>query len=667
MKNTITLFLLLFIFQISSAQKPKFKKVTKEELSKTNSDIDPDASAEYLYNGCEIEFVYNESRDRFEVVYNYQQRIKIYKEDGYKYGDFILSFYKGQKGKESEKIKNIEAYTFNLVGGKVEKKKLDKKSIYEEEKNKFYDLKKFAMPAIQDGSVLEVKYKLVSPYYFRMDEFYFQKDIPVKYAEFRSSAPKYFNYNYNLKGIFPLKMEREKSENKINYTVVIDNSTKNTVNRKREQRSIIYTSENRHYFGSDIPAIIDEPFVYTIDNYKNSIKMELLFTNIPNVPAKYYTQSWNEIAKNLNERKSFGGQLKKSYDDLIGIVNKTKDMNESEKIASIYFDVQNKYSWNGYTSSSTDKGIKNLIKEGSGNTAEINLLLVNLLREAGISAHPIVSRKKTSGFLNINNPSLADLNYVTALVKTESENIILDATQKFLPPNMLPSRALNLKGIVLVGETASEIPLPNNNKGNVSQVYNLAVKDDNLVGSYKNIYKEYSAYILRNKYSDEEKYKTSMSTDEVVFSEAVVSDFNKVFSPIKSEAKVKISNKVQNIDDKIFIDLLLDKEEFINPLKSETRNFALFFDSVNKYTDIYKIDIPEGYQVESLPETLNIAIPEMIVKYLIKTTIVNNQIMITVISSLNNSVINPAYYEPLKDVYNQVEAKFKEKIVLSKI
>ncbi len=664
------LLLLLFSICISSfalGQKPKFKKVSKAELEKSICEYDSSANVEYLYHGCNVYFEYNQSRGRFEVVYSYHDRIKIYNEEGIGAADQIIKYYKGNKNADSEKISDLEAYTFYLEQDKVKDIKLDKDNIFDEKTSNYYSAKKFAMPGIKPGCVLDIKYKLISPYYFQMDEFYFQKDVPVYYSEYEISTPEYFNYNYNIKGLVALDVTEDRTPGRINYSYVQDVSTDLRVNRQRKNETLTFTTNIKKYTGSNIVGIKTEPYVYSMENFKSSIQLELLFTKFPNAGIKYYTKTWNDIASQLDNSKSFGDQLRKKYKKMDELLNEVADMDEESKIATIFSNIQKQFTWNSYNNAKTNKGIKNLIEEGTGNAAEINLLLVNVLQRAGIQAFPMVYKTRNAGYLNITNPTIAELNYLVAVIIQDEGVMYLDATDKNLGTDMLPSRALNLKGVVVMEKQGQEIPINNHNKGSKNEVFTLAIDGENLIGTYQQSTKGYEAYNARKKYKSSEEFVAHLQNDNIAISNAEVKDYNVVNKRISVKSDIKLSGHTQEIDDKIFIDLMVGQKKFKSPFKSQERNFPLFFDSKLSETKIIKIGIPEGYQVESLPEMLNIASPEMYVKYLIKSEIVGSVIVITLRNSINKTIIAPDYYQSVKSVFDGVEAKSKEKIVLAKI
>ncbi|MFT4533094.1 MAG: transglutaminase-like putative cysteine protease [Saprospiraceae bacterium] len=672
MKNVTTIIILIFSLNIAVGQKPKFKKVTKEELQKEVSSIDSMAKAEFLFKGCEVSFEFNKRSGSFDVLYRHHQRIKIYKSDNNSMANFLVQYYQGEKNSDSEKITDLEAYTFNLENGKVIKEKLSKGNIYDEEKNKFYNLKKFAFPAISDGSVLEVKYTLRSQYYFNIDEFYFQSDIPVKYAEYTIGTPEYFNYNVNTKGLVQVDVSKERKQDNFMYSYIEKNRGNNSVMRGtvstkqvRKTERIDYAKEVTTYKVTNVPAIKNESYVYTMDNYKSSIRHELLYTKYPRAIIKYYTKTWNDIAKLLDENNSFGGQLNSNYKQFNDLIDSVNDMESNQKIQTIYQSVQDQFTWNEYLGHYTDDGIKSMIESGKGNVVEINLLLVNLLRKAGLNAHPMVSRESSTGFLNFSNPSISQLNYVTAVIENEGNYIYLDASDKKLMINTLPKRALNIKGIIINEETGVETELMNPNKGKENRIYSLSIDGESLSGIYKQTIKGYAAYVTRNLYGVESDFISSLDTETKTFTNCIVENYDSR-SGIKVTSDIKADGLVQYIDDKIFVDLEICDENFTNPFKQESRDFALFFDNTYSNVDMIKIKIPEGYTVESIPKKLNIATPDKLITVMINFSEVNGEIAMTKKSTLSETIISPKYYQAVKMIYNQVESKMKEKIVFAK-
>lgn len=668
-KYVFLLVCLISAASYTNAQKIKFGKIDKADLQKKTCDYDSEANAEYLYHSTKIEFEYNDTYGRFDLVYYVHDRIKIYNQEGLDYANITIPYYIGGNNPDKEIISKLKAITFNLEGGKVKEVKLENKNIYDEESNKYYALKKFAMPVVKTGSILDIKYKLTSPRVFSVDEYFMQRDIPVKNAYYEVAIPEFFNYNVNIKGNIELNTEEEIEARNLNMSIDVDGYTYSSTNISRqtkEKTNVDYNVNIKRYSKNEIPALLEEPFVYSMDNYKSSIRMELLSTKYGNAKATFYNKDWDKVADILKSSNGFGPVLKKNYKDMNYLVEQVNGKTDEEKIAIIFQEFQSKFNWNGYYSIFAGDGVKKLIKEGTGNVSAINLLLVNVLQKAGLQAFPMVYKSMKSGNLNISNPTIDDLNYVIAVVQLEKGVVYLDATSSAVSPNMLPVRALNLRGVIIDGGKGLLVPITNVNKGSRTNFYTLGIEEESLTGTFQLRIKGYDAYKTRVGHQKEDVFIASLDTDDRICENVEVKDFLSNKNKIGADGEVTFSQGVRNVGDKIFIDLSILHQEFENPFTSEERTFAIFYDAAIKDNSIVKIAIPEGYEVESIPEKLVIASPEKQIKYLIEPKVQGAELIINIRETRSATIIEPSYYESVKQFYEQVQTKFQEKIVLAK-
>ena len=103
-----------------------------------------------------------------------------------------------------------------------------------------------------------------------------------------------------------------------------------------------------------------------------------------------------------------------------------------------------------------------------------------------------------------------------------------------------------------------------------------------------------------------------------------------------------------------------------NPFKAENRLYPVDFNFPIKDSYTFSIKIPEGYVLESKPESLNIAMEDN--KGSFKYTVSENMGTIQFACSLeiNAPIIESDYYQHLKEFFNQIVLKQNEKIVLIK-
>lgn len=79
----------------------------------------------------------------------------------------------------------------------------------------------------------------------------------------------------------------------------------------------------------------------------------------------------------------------------------------------------------------------------SGTSGEINLILVNLLKEAGLEAYPMLVSERFHGKVNVAYPFIEQFNSVFACVIINNKKHYLDATDKAIAPHLTPSSILN--------------------------------------------------------------------------------------------------------------------------------------------------------------------------------------------------------------------------------
>ena len=640
----ISILILLFSNLTVFSQEYKLGKVTVDELKEKKHPIDSSASASYLFKTGKTNF--NLTMDGFwEISTEVSIKIKIYTKDGLKYADQGIPYFVGGNGKE--KVFISDAYSYNLVNGKVEKTKLKSESKFNEEVNENWNLKKITFPSVKEGTIIEFSYRTVSPYISNFNDWYFQHDIPVNYIKYDVYVPEYFRYRTLISGFETIKTE----EHAISSTDF--NSTKYS-----------YSSQN-------ILPIKDEEFVKNIDNYTSILKYELVSIQFPNKPTENIALDWNDVSKSIYENDNFGRELnlKSYFEDEIDALIAGK-ASENEKLETIFNFVQNNMAWNEKNSYSCEKGVKKAFKDKVGNSAEINLMLVAMLRYSGLDANPIIVSTRSNGIAVF--PSRFAFNYVIAGVKLKNndEIVLLDATSKNSSPNILPLKVMNWYGRMLLQNGGSkEIMLDPKNKSNKSYSILAELDEDyNITGKCREINNDYFAY-LKNEKNNNLSIESVSEQIEKDYENLEISDFT-----IKTEKSKPViltysflnKNVVEVIGDKLLFSPLLFMKLDENPFKSEKRNFPIEFDFPQKINFNFSIKIPENYQLESFPESVNFKTANDGLSYYFTGDIKNNMLQIASNFEINNITLAAEDYDMVKAFFKQMITKQSEKIVLKK-
>ena len=672
MKIYLTAFVLFFTFfySNSNAQEFKFGKVSVAELEEKEHPRDPTASAAILFKKGEARIEYSETSG-FQTTTVIKTRIKIYKKEGYSWANQEVGYYLDNSYDES--VSFSDAFTYNLIGGKIEKTKLKSDGEFIEKVNKYWGRKKITMPNVKEGSVIEFEYSLKTSLIGSLRDWYFQSSIPVNFSEYKTYVPEYYTYNAHQKGFIILNTTVSKKTNQI-----ILHSKERTggfwtpVRTNFSEEKINYMETQTTYSAKDLSAMKEEAFVNNIDNYTSSVSHELSVVNFPNTPAKYYSTNWEAVVKTINEYDDFGPELNKTgyFEDDINKLLTGIDV-PNERMAAVFNYVKNSVKWNKFKGYSCNEGVKKAYKDKTGNIAEINLMLTAMLRFAGLNANPVLISTRDNGIAFF--PSRTAFNSVIAAVETSEGLVLLDATEKYSEPNILPLRDLNWVGrLIRKDGTSTEVDLMPRILSREATNMSIVLKTDGSAeGKIRRQLTDYDALEFRKENGDTNKdsylEKLESSNNNIEISDYVRENDLDLLKPIVESYSFKDNKSVEIINDKIYISPLLFLTTKENPFKQETREYPIDFGypMLNKYN--INLEIPQGYVVESMPASLNIATGDDVGAFKFMMVNIDNKIQTTITTNINTAIVSPEFYSVLKDFYQQMIDKQNEKIVLRKI
>lgn len=170
-----------------------FGKIDVADLELKFCDFEQGANAMVLFDKGII--AYDEN---FDLSMERHVRIKIFNDKGKDLANIRVEFFSGN---HLEYINGVQAQTINLVDGKPEIIKLDKKLIYTEVVDKSRSALVFSMPNVKSGSVIEYKYVLNTNSIVNFPDWYFQDMIPSRYNELTTVMPEQLSFSIksNLK------------------------------------------------------------------------------------------------------------------------------------------------------------------------------------------------------------------------------------------------------------------------------------------------------------------------------------------------------------------------------------------------------------------------------------------------------------------------------------
>lgn len=530
------------------------------------------------------------------------------------------------------------------------------------------------MPNVKEGSVIEFEYIIKSPMIGSLRDWDFQTSIPVNYSEYKTFIPEYFIYKSNQKGfVFP-----KVTVNKVRKTESYASRNPNaagvitTDHHYASEGKLEYEETQTTYLAENLPAMKEEAYVNNIDNYTSSLSNELSMTKYPNQPLKPYSRDWESVTKNIYENEDFGPELNKTgyfEEDLKLLI--TGLTSQDEKISAILNYVKTAVKWNGTYGYSCNDGVKKAYKDKTGNIAEINLMLTAMLRYAGLTANPVLVSTRANGIAAF--PNRTAFNYVIAAVENGDNLVLLDASDKFSTPNILPFRALNWEGrLIRKDGTSVQVDLMPKTASNNSVMMNYAVDEKGLVsGKVRRQRTDYAAMIFRanNENLKEDNYLEQLENEnqKIEISEYSRTNEKEIQLPVTETFSFSGSNSSELIDGKIYLNPMLFFTKEQNPFKQETREYPVDYGFPVSEKYIINIRIPEGYKVETLPVSVAFTMENNLGSFKYMANSSENTILLTITQQINSAIISAEYYSMLKDFYQEIVKKETEKIVLTKI
>lgn len=652
-KILITLYLVLCPFLIVSAQHEKFGKITTAAFEKTFYEKDSSATAIVLYKNRNTHYEYHHSNG-WQVVTTIYERIQFFSKDDIRYATKKIPIYDGFDDEEF----SIKAYTYNLEGGKIVKTKLDRKDVFVEQVNDNWKTRNFTMPNVKDGSIVEWKYTVYSPYTFSIDDLICQYQIPIVHLRCKVEIPEYFVFNTYPTYYYPLNLKSGRRQKTFSY-----NSGSGLKNTSIWQNS--YEVKKDH-----VPALISEPYINNLDNYRAMVQFEIMAFNPPNGIDKLYNSSWENVTEKIYDNVKFGKQLKKDkhfIDDVEAVIASSNSQNES--ILRIFNLVKTKMKWNEKNRLYVGKdGIEKAYKEGVGNSAEINLTLVSMLKSAGIPASPILISTRSHGIPLF--PTTKGFNYVIAGIEMNGKVILMDATEKNGSPEVLPMRDLNWQGrLVRTDGTSTFVNLYPNTYSTKQVKLNARLDTEGTVqGTLITSYVGLDALEHRNAIDDlqEDKIISKIESEnhDIEIEGFRMNNMDKANNPLVEMIKFNKENSVDIIGNKIYISPLLFLTVKENPFKLNERKYPIDYGSPWKNDTMISLQIPEGYEVESKPQDIALTLPDQMGTYVLKTTLKNNRIMVTSQTKFNTPIIGENHYQTVKEMYKTAIESQMEKIIL---
>ena len=629
----------------------EYGKINQADLEMKACDFEKDANAEVLINKGDL--YYDQT---FNVVLEVHRRIKIFNDNGKSNANIVIPF---DGGDRSEFITGLQAETVNLVDGKVEITKLDKKQVYIKSIDKVKSEMIFTFPNVNSGSIIEYKYTWNGEDYGYVPAWSYQEDIPVRYTELDTKLPDLLYFTTRVKSLLPLTK----------YT-----TSQETGSIGIGQDAIPYTNECSKREMDNIPSLNDEPYMSSKVDNRASISFILTSIRPINGLVKSRADTWAKIGGALADDEDFGHQLKRKLTGEDVIINEAKALKtDDEKIAFLFNKVKTTMKWNDEDTWYTNVGTSSAWDTKTGNATEINLILYHLLKKSGVAAMPMVVSTREHGKVNPSFPYIGQFNRAVVYIPVDSTKMyVLDASNKYNMYNEIPYTLLNSSGLSMDIDNKTEglIFLQKQSPIRESIFITAEIKPEGKIDGSAEI-----SSLSYNRMSDIDDYTTD--GEKKYIDNLREDDNNLKISSLKMEnMDVDSLPLVQNI--KFNLDLTGSDDNYIyfnsnlfsslhkNPFLSETRSSDIDFGYPSTLTinGIYKE--PAGYKVDALPKNINMTMPDRGITFKRVIGEQNGSIVVRYVVSYNKSIYFKEDYADFHEFFKQLFQMLNEPIALKK-
>lgn len=638
---------------------PVFNAISAEEWETTAYDQFPDAEAVVLFDVGKTKFV--ESDLGYDIRFTRHKRIKILKSSGVDYSEVSIPFY-FKDINNTEYIENLKAYTYNLVDGDVRGNRVSITAVFEEQLNKNWRVKKFAFPDVQEGSIVEFKYDLVSPFKFNLPDWEFQGDIPTLYSEYEVRTIPFYEYVYITSGIQEFdSVSNVKSDKSYNYPGM---SATNTFGKSPRYNEIINT-----FVMKDVPAFEDVSFITSRNDYLKRMDFQLAKVHSPYSGTQEIMTTWPKMAKSFLEIDEFGKYLKSSESQAKKILKSELLLNANsqlQNVKAITGYVKSNFAWNNKTSKYTTKTAKKFTEQKTGNMAEINLFLCGMLNAAGISATPVLLSTRKHGKVHRKYPFTQFFNAVVVLVKIDGKSFLTDATDPLIAFDRIPPHCINDYGLTVEKDNPGWVKLVNSNHSESGTTFMVSIDTVDMAANATISYAstEMEAYVLKRKIGDDpENFSEFLESKGFSAIEGVrLRNFERPEKPFLIIAKGSV--ELETIGDRILISPFFNFNMSRNLLKQDTREYPidLIYDKTKKFTS--RITIPQGYQMAKLPDEFMIDDELMTSK--LSYSVNGNVLTIMGHYTFKKAIYEKEAYLPLKKHFEDIVNHFGQQVMMVK-
>ena len=661
-------FLLSFIILCSLsaiAQEPNGKfdewgKVTIDDLKVTECSFEKNADAIALLDLGQIFFSKNNPTfyfgSKYLVTSAYYRRYKIFSEKGINKATFKQTLNMGL----SEQLKNIRAVCYNLVNGTIQKTELKPADIHKSKLDENHEQVTFTIPGVKQGSVFEINYEREQEVAYTLPLWSFTSDIPTIKSQLTVGFLNPLIY-YIDKHV----MEGLLSEKSTPFSTEISIPSGAFATREIPGIATTYTISNIHSFES-------EPYINSSRNYRNWICFQLMALASPLNENAQLVNNFKTFIQHVLDDGNFGslangpGIPKKYWASLI-----TENMTDEQKAKAIFDFVRANMKWNGFGGIFPGHNAAALWKDKTGSNTEINLLLLSTLKQANLTAYPMLITARANGYINKNFPIMDQYKGANVLLDLGNNNfVVMDATEKYLPFGFPSFDQLRTSGLVIRGADDYYWYMIKDKVGNreYTSIKGQIDEEGHITGQISMMYNNYVAQDLIDDRISGKGTAWNEMVKELIPTASIEStkdsfdvDNCRFFINIKFSAQAPTDN-----DGNLYLSVPTVYGSTASPLVNSERTADVDFGCKSRSDVMMQIRIPDSYVVDSIVPNVSLKMQDSSMSFVYNAEMSNGEVSIRQKMERTATFYSVGTYSALYDFFQKYYAIKQRPVILKR-
>jgi hypothetical protein len=554
---------------------------------------DHDYPFEYLLHRVETRF--SEQAGRIIAILDYHYRLRVLTDDPIILVETALIGIPYYYHDNIEEVIRIEGITFQPDGTAAE---LNEGDIRTAELNSRYRIKEFIMPDVREGSVLDYRYTIQRSYIEELPDFYFSNRVPTRLAYATIHNENYLRYDVvgsNLN--FDVYYHEEK----------IDTSRIPLIFTYQRPEPV----SKEHWYAYDVPVVESEAYISSINDLRGQLNFQISEFGRPRQPLE---NSWDFVAAQIRRGDENPYRFVEEMIELQNLgENLASDLTEKEEITEAIFNyVNRKKVFNGMKRAFHDTPIDNVLEGEPADQAAINLVLMAMLRGAGLQPKPVYLSGRNFGRINKEFPSIYQLNQMLIALEIPDGYRLMDASFSNSRPGLIPVDSYNETGMVFSENDYEWIELlPEYSVFDIDVDLSASLTEEGeLSGSINILTGGYPVHEIREDMAGQTTAGNIIrdsffdSYAEVEIMNAEIREKEPGEYPLLISADFTIPEYAVSFREGLQFSPLVVGYLQRNPFEQNERMAPITLDAPEIINLKYEIELPEGYILESLNESM---------------------------------------------------------------